>query len=112
LLTDLADLAPAFRGSFRLGDGRTATFLSQWPVPAPYTYWMRDKPADLWVWACRGCGSVDDRWTWRDVDESTPMHRQGVEFTTDGPEMVDVPWTCPRHGCHGAPMWHRISAAA
>lgn len=110
LLDELADLAPAHHGAFRIGDGRTATFLSA-GEPKPFAYWPRaEDEGGLWVWACRACGAVDERWTWRDVDESSPMHREAVSFDgDDGPEMVEVPWTCPRSSaCPGAPRWHRV----
>jgi hypothetical protein len=91
----------------RLGDGRTALLLCADGLPAPYAYWPRSKPQSVWQWACRACGAVDDRWSWRDIDETAPLVRQAYDI--DAGELVDVPWSCPRGSCHGAPMWHAVS---
>jgi hypothetical protein len=94
--------------ALRLGDGRTATLLRAEGTPAPFAWWPRPDPHEQeWRWACRACGAVDERWTWRDVDETTPMVRQALDF--DAGELVDVPWHCPRSACHGAPVWHAVS---
>ncbi len=100
-----ADVRSALEGvhdarvrSCRLGDGRTATFISPgepddaWPA---FAYWPRDEHK-RWAWACRSCGTVDDRYRWEDVDEGAPMDRA-------------EPWRCPTRGCPGAPRWHRLS---
>ncbi len=91
----------------RLGDGRTATLLHLTGIPQPFAWWPRQESVERWVWACRACGTADERWEWRDVDENAPMVRQA--YVLDAREMVDVPWTCPRAGCHGAPRWHRAA---
>lgn len=108
--TDLRRALAALEGpaptgiSVRLGDGRTATMLCAEGVPVPYAYWPRPKPQPVWKWACRACGTIDERWTWRDMNEAAPMVRQAYDLNAG--ELVDVPWSCPRSGCAGAARWH------
>ncbi len=91
----------------RLGDGRSATTLSDSPTPAPYAWRMKEKPAPVWRWSCRRCSAVDQRWSWPldEADEASPMVRYAVNTGSGVEPLVEVPWRCPRSACHGAPRW-------
>lgn len=116
VLADLGGLEPTVN-SVRLGDGRTATMLRAEGTPAPfspYAWWPRQDPQPAWRWACRACGTVDERWSWPEQEggEAVRMVRYAVDpDDLDGPWMA-VPWTCPRGTCHGAPRWLLVEPTA
>ncbi len=107
-LQDLGEWRPEHWTSAHTGDGWTVTFFLHRPTAQPFAYWPKSrKDEPRWVWACRACGTADERWVWRDVDEAAPLIRQAYVLSKG--QMVDVPWSCPRTGCHGAPRWHRAA---
>lgn len=106
-LADLDGWTARHGTAVNTGDGWTVTFFSHGQVTQPLTYWPKPRADERWVWACRGCGAVDERWAWRDVDEASPLVRQAYNLSEG--KMVDVPWACPRSGCHGQPRWQRAA---
>lgn len=82
-----------YTASVRLGDGRTATTLSDSGTPAPYAWLMREDPAPVWRWACRVCDALDEGWSWPAAEggDAAPMVRRRLD--RDSLTLVDVPWS-------------------